>query len=404
MDDKIGCKLCGARVHAISIHLTKVHDESSATPCTLAEYKARFADAPVFSQKALEKLAEKRAGHAAEPMSEKEPMSKLFKLESSPSVRKAGGGEIMITTCTQEGYDNLIPKYKDSYVYNIDILKSILMAFEIAEPVYIFGHAGLGKTSIIKQICAATRRRLVRLQHTVNTQETDITGLWTVAKEVHGDTVINVTKFQPGPLALCMINGWTFVADEFDRAPPSVVSVYNAILEGEGEPLHIPDAPEEFRYIHPHPDFRFAATGNTNGSGDQSGLYQATMTQDAATIERFSVCIHVNYMPAKQESAVIRGASRIKPADSDRIVSFAAKIREKFPSDLSLTVGPRTLIKIAKIGVLRGSFAKGIELCFANRLPLDEKKAVMDLAQREFGETVHVESDVDGFSAAAAGF
>ena len=391
MDSKVGCQVCGERVHAISVHLTKEHGPESAKPFTLAEYKAKYPEAPLLSEAAAAKVAARRieTGSIVKPLlSEKEPMSKLFRLESSDAARKASGEEIMISTCGQVGFEQMIPRYKESYVYNVDILKSVLMAFEINTPIYIYGHSGLGKTSILKQVCAATNRRMVRTQHTVNTQESDITGQWTVVKEVHEGTVINVTKFQPGPLMLCMINGWTYVADEFDRAPPSVVSVYNAILEGDGEPLHTPEAPDEFRYITPHPDFRFAATGNTNGSGDPCGLYQATMQQDAATVERFSCCIHVDYMPPKQEAAVVRGTTRIKPVDADRVVRFANSVRERFPADISLTVGPRTLINIATLGVLRGSYAKGVELCFANRLPLDEKKAVMELAQRIFEETV----------------
>lgn len=385
--DTIKCESCDADVHVIKVHLDREHGPDSASPMTLEEYQSTYPEAPLLSDRAKQRLAEKQAGESLirpiETVDGKAPLAKLFGLEDAPGAKKGSGEDIMVTVSTAVGDEHLIPEYKSGYVYDIDVLKSILMALESNSPIYLYGHSGVGKTSLASQVCAATRRRRVRLNHSVNTQEAHITGQWTVVPEQHGDTVINVTKFQLGPLPLCMINGWTLLIDEYDRAPPSVCSVYNAILEGD-ERLHIPDAPPEYRYVDAHPDFRIIATGNTNGSGDDSGLYQATMTQDAATIERFGLVLEIGYLPVPQEIAVIRSTSRVKPSDAERLVNFATAVRERFPKDVSLTIGPRPLIRAAKFGIMKGSMRKGIELAFTNRLPADERKAVDDLAQRYF--------------------
>ncbi|WP_411512066.1 hypothetical protein QM042_02455 [Escherichia coli] len=48
----------------------------------------------------------------------------------------------------------------------------------------------------------------------------------------------------------------------------------------EGEPLIIKEATADWRRITPHKRFAFIGTGNTNGSGEEIGLYQGTNIQN----------------------------------------------------------------------------------------------------------------------------
>ena len=82
------------------------------------------------------------------------------------------------------------------------------------------------------------------------------------------------TVFELGPLPYAMKHGMVYCADEYDFAEPAVLSIYQSVLEGK--PLIIKEADLENRVIKPHPNFRFCATGNTNGAGDSFGLYQGT--------------------------------------------------------------------------------------------------------------------------------
>jgi cobaltochelatase CobS len=193
------------------------------------------------------------------------------------------------------------------------------------------------------------------------------------------------TYFEPGPLALAMKHGWVYCADEYDFAMPAVLAVYQPVLEGE--PLYIKEAPPEWRHIVPHPNFRFVATGNTNGSGDETGLYQGTQLGNAANYSRFAVTEEVGYMAPKIEAAVVAQQSGAAISDAERVVDFANEVREAFKaSRISATISPRELIAAAKVGLVKGSdWRTGLKLAFTNRLPRVDKETVEQFAQRVFG-------------------
>jgi cobaltochelatase CobS len=216
----------------------------------------------------------------------------------------------------------------------------------------------------------------MRVQHTVNTEESHIVGQWTV-KGGH-------TVFELGPLPLAMINGWMYSADEYDFMLPSVSSVYQAVLEGK--PLMIKEADAANRIIKPHPNFRFVATGNTNGSGDETGLYQGTNIQNAANYDRFGMVIHKQYMKKAAESQILQNRVGLVKEDADKMVEFAGLVREAYDgAKISDVISPRTLIYAAKIGVKRGSFRQGITLSFINKLSKIDREVCDGLAQRIFG-------------------
>lgn len=394
MDDKINCLECGRSCHSISLHLKKNHAPGSMTPMTLEQYVSKYPEGPLLSDAARQRLDEsRRAQEAASPAQEtvpassdrSRPLHELFGLGTTPAARNTRTGEpIPVSICQQTGFEEHIPKMDPNYVYQVDLLKKVLCCIETGRPIYLYGHAGVGKTSLFRQVCGATRRRMVRVQHSVNLEESHVVGQWTVRKHKDEETgqLVSETLFQLGMLPLAMIHGWTYVADEYDRSHASVLSIYQAVLEGEA--LVINDADEEHRIIQPHPDFRFVATGNTNGSGDETGLYQATLMQDAATLERFMV-ERVDYMPRAQEVAVVRGQTRLVKEHAEQVVDFCTRIREQYPSKISLTAGPRVAIGIASMGLMLGDLKKGVEMAFANRLPESERIAALDIAQRIFG-------------------
>ena len=92
--------------------------------------------------------------------------------------------------------------------------------------------------------------------------------------------------FEYGPLALAMRYGGIFLANEIDITPPEVAAGLHGILDGS--PLCIAENGGEL--ITPHPMFRFAAPANTNGGGDESGLYQGAQRQNMAFSGRFILC------------------------------------------------------------------------------------------------------------------
>ena len=92
--------------------------------------------------------------------------------------------------------------------------------------------------------------------------------------------------FEYGPLALALRYGGLFLLNEIDLVTPEVVAGLNGILDGS--PLCIAENGGEL--VRPHPLFRFAATANSNGGGDKTGLYQGTQRQNAAFLDRCTLC------------------------------------------------------------------------------------------------------------------
>jgi len=397
---KITCEICGELTHTIQRHLTDSHPNF-----TIERYKEAYPEAETLSQMAKDHFTKKKEelikthmagtatvssimGHLAP---EKTAMSKAFGLRKSKIALSSSGNEIMIDVFRKSGdYQDLIPDIDTNYIFQVDLLKNVLMGLEESIPTLLWGHAGTGKSTMFEQVCARTNRLYMRVQHTANTEESHIIGQ--ILANATG------TYFEPGPLTLAMKHGFVYNADEYDFAHASILAVYQPVLEGKS--LVIKEAPPEWRTIKPHKNFRFVATGNTNGSGDETGLYSGTNMGNAANYSRFGITDHVTYMPKKQESAVIAAQGDIDISDARLLVEFATKIRDAFASSqMSSTIGPRELIFAAKLGLRKGSWRRGVELAFINRMGLVDREVATGIAQRVFddGVSMPIESETDSY-------
>tara|TARA_R110002074_G_scaffold86408_1_gene190805 strand:- start:11803 stop:12936 length:1134 start_codon:yes stop_codon:yes gene_type:complete len=376
MSGKITCEICGEECHAIQKHLSEAHPE-----VTLQEYKTKYPEAETLSNAAKAKIAERLSGtkKTASIMSEgesstKQPLAEVFSLGLAPAAKSAGGADIPIEVLKSHEFEYQVPNVDENYVYNIELLKNVLMGLQTSMPVYLWGHSGTGKTTLVEQACARTNRPMIRVQHTLNTEEAHILGQWIVKD---GETIFN-----PGWLPLAMKHGWVYLADEYDFAVPHVLSVYQPVLEGKS--LVIKDACEKWRVVDPHPSFRIAATGNTNGVGDETGLYQGTQVQNAANYERFAIVQKVDFMDEKIEKNILETQAGMTKSDATNMVRFANKIRKN--DQVSMPISPRSLINACRLGKFKGDFKAGIELAYLNRLPAIEREVAGQLVQRIFGE------------------
>ncbi|MCR9222910.1 MAG: MoxR family ATPase [Hyphomonas sp.] len=356
---------------------------------SLEDYKSEHPGTPLYSEKFQKAKAKREEGlkadmtakvHTMPGGASKQSFSKVFELGNAKAAKNARGQDIMCSVISPpESYESFVPDIDPNYIYNIDDLKAVMMAAELNMTMLLWGMHGTGKTTLVEQFCARTGRAWLRIQHTVSTEESHILGQYVVKD--------GATVFELGPLAVAMREGLVYMADEYDFALPSVTSVYQSVLEGK--PLVIKEAPPELRVIKPHPNFRFFATGNTNGAGDETGLYSGTQIMNAANYSRFGITIEIEYMPEAQEIAVVSGQAKIHKDDSTRLVKVANEIRKGFGrGDISTTISPRELINAARLARVLGTepdLHKGLELAYCNRLDATDKKAVLDFAQRHFG-------------------
>ena len=401
-NDKIECKLDGAMVHSVELHLRNNHPEVS-----IADYMAQYPGAPILSELAKQAIANKKAEAAAtapapqpatttegtttvaenkgieistvaagEPV--KQAFHEVFGLGMVKEALSLKGAPIPINVLTKHTKQDqdMVPVISDDYIYDVDELKNCILAIEKNIPLYVWGHKGSGKSDLLEQMSARLNRPFMRVQHSANTEESHIVGMWTVRN--------GGTEFELGPLPVAMQRGWVFCADEYDFALPSVLAVYQAVLEGK--PLIIKEADAANRIIKPHPNFRFVATGNTNGSGDETGLYQGTNLQNSANYDRFGMVVNKQYLNQKNESMILQKKVGLVSADADKMASFAALVREAYDGGkISDTISPRTLIYAATIGIARGNFHQGLQCSFINKLTAVDRETCSGLAQRIFG-------------------
>lgn len=384
--DPIKCEICGGQIHAVKTHLDRDHPD-----WTVERYQQEFPNAPMMSEFMAQKVRERKAQLEAgavvqtamaeaapklELPANKRPFHEIFGLAANKFTLSAKGKPVPINVFAPHSQQDFVPQIDEGYVFDAEELKDVVLGFELNLPVFVWGHKGSGKTELFEQVCARTNRPMLRVQHTVNTEESHIVGQWTVKG---GQTV-----FELGPLPLAMLNGWTYLADEYDFGLPNVLSVYQPVLEGK--PLVIKEADAANRIIKPHPNYRFVATGNTNGSGDETGLYQGTSIQNSANFDRFGVTIHKKYMKEDDEVRILMKKAGVHEDDAKNLAKFAKQVREAYDgSKISDIISPRALINGAKLGISKASFSKGIALAFTNKLSKVDQAVVEGLAQRIFG-------------------
>jgi cobaltochelatase CobS len=379
-DAKIECKIDGALTHSIQVHIKRSPALIEAG-WSIDRYIKEFPGEPVLSPFAQSRLAlaqAKEAEKVTAEVSDRKEMARLFDLP--PAKAKNGRGEPIMIRFNEDLTSETklyVPDIDKDYVFNIEVLKSVLIGYEMNKNILLHGLHGSGKTTMLEQAAARTNRPFLRLQHTINTEESHILGQWTV---LAGETV-----FQLGPLPLAMMLGLVYCADEYDFALPSVTSVYQPVLEHKA--LMIKDAPPDMRIIRPHPNFRFVATGNTNGGGDDTGLYAGTQIQNAANYSRFEITEEIDYPDENVEVTIISGKSGCRIEEAKKFVQVATEIRKSFRGgQISSTLSPRELINAALLGLVKGGdWRGGLALAFMNRLSRTDREVCNQFAQRVFG-------------------
>lgn len=173
------------------------------------------------------------------------------------------------------------PFRNPDFVFRKEIIGE-LMAAEmgmINAPIYVFGPSQASKTSTIEQWHAYRNLELITV--TIH-PDMDFGELVSRPSIMNGTEII-----LPGPLYTAAKEGIPFLANELDRANPSLLVGLNDFLQGR--PIY---ACGEF--IVAAKGFRFYSTGNTAFSGDDTGNFGTAKVMDISTIKRFRK-IEVDY-------------------------------------------------------------------------------------------------------------
>ncbi len=257
------------------------------------------------------------------------------------------------------------------------------------EPLYMFGPTGCGKSSCIRQLAARLKYPVFEVTGHGRLEFADLVGHLSLKEG-------NMT-YEYGPLALAMRYGGLLLFNEIDLIAPEVAAGLHGVLDGS--PLCISENGGEL--VPPHPLFRFAATANTNGGGDETGLYQGTQRQNLAFADRFLLC-EMGYPDAAVEEELLRERFPALPQQLCRImVDYANEIRRQFMGEhsdsapahaIEVTFSTRSLLRWADLTVRYQPLARhgiqpvtyALDRALAFRAGRETRAMLHELAQRMF--------------------
>jgi MoxR-like ATPase len=264
----------------------------------------------------------------------------------------------------QDDVDVSIPEKYDGYV-PFGFYKDLLTIIQSRNffPVFITGLSGNGKTLMVEQVCANLKRECIRVNVSIETDESDLIG---------GPTLIdgNVV-YRDGPVITAMKRGAILLIDEIDRGSNKLMCLQGIL---EGKPYFNKKSGE---YIYPSAGFNIVATANTKGRGSEEGKYLSQILDDAF-LERFNITVEQQYPESRVELKILKPLLNDNEF-AENLVKWADVIRKTFnEGGVDEIISTRRLVHIAKTYSIFKDRQKAIQLC-VNRFDEETKLAFLDL-------------------------
>jgi hypothetical protein len=230
-------------------------------------------------------------------------------------------------------------------------------------PVFVTGLSGNGKTLMVEQVCAELKRECIRVNISIETDESDLLG---------GPTLVNGNVvYRDGPVLQAMKRGAVLLIDEVDRGSNKLMCLQGIM---EGKPHYNKKSGE---MVHAKHGFTVIATANTKGRGSDEGKYLSQILDDAF-LERFPITVEQEYPDAKTEKKIL--APLIKDSQFvDHLIQWADVVRRSYDEGATdEMISTRRLVHIAKAYEIFNDRMKAITLC-VNRFDEETKMACLDL-------------------------
>ncbi|GAA5887759.1 hypothetical protein JCM16303_005070 [Sporobolomyces ruberrimus] len=266
----------------------------------------------------------------------------------------------------------------------------LLRALQLSKPVLLEGSPGVGKTSLVTAISAATGHHLVRINLSDQTDLMDLLG---------SDLPVEGGKsgefaWKDAPFLAAMQQGDWVLLDEMNLASQSVLEGLNSCLDHRGQ-VYIPELDRTFSR---HPDFRIFAAQNPLGQGGgRKGLPRSFL-------DRFSV-VHMEELDSVDLNAI--AAALFPDIDSEilrKMIAFNTRVHqltmearsfgmEGSPWEFNLRDVLRwlTLVRSSSgLDARRGEAIEYFGLLYLQRFRnLSDRTRVAQLFAESFGESVN---------------
>lgn len=275
------------------------------------------------------------------------------------------------------------PAASAGYVFQLLLLKKLLR-FLLGNPArrnaMLIGEPGVGKTSIVNEIASRLNIPVFSLACSGKTRFSHMVGGYEI---VGGNT-----QWRDGPLVMAMRHGGIFLANEITRLDSGEQMNLAEVLDSRAS-ITIPDTGE---VVMADPNFRFIATGNSGGYGDDSGVYQGERISSVAFLDRFQV-FKVGHMDASEEQTLLQKLAPSLPiAIVEGMVKLAGEVRKNFVgrggtlrvimSTRSLCVWAMETVGYSKISGIVDSAREALLDTSLNGAPEDEASAVLEIWDR----------------------
>ncbi len=276
------------------------------------------------------------------------------------------------------------PELDPGYCFDKDTTLAILAGFKHNRRVLIQGYHGTGKSTHIEQVAARLNWPCLRINLDGYISRIDLIGKDAIVIK----DGLQVTEFREGLLPWSLQNGVALILDEYDAGRPDAMFVLQRVLEAEGKLTLL----DQNKVLTPHPAFRIFATANTVGLGDATGLYHGTHSLNQGQMDRWNIVATLNYLPLKQEMAIILSKSPSYNSPSgqkllEAMVRLAGLTREGFMAgDISSVMSPRTVISWAENHLIFNDVETAFRVSFLNKCDEAERSIVAEYYQRVMRE------------------
>lgn len=249
----------------------------------------------------------------------------------------------------------LIPTFDKGAKFPPEVFETLCVSNTLSKraitPTYLFGHKGSGKTLSAYNFGALTGRPVLKVMCSKATEVGDLISMPWLDADDDGHAVM--TRIL-GAVAIALKYGCIVILDEADRLTPYQQGTIMGPLEAKIGSVYTDESGCQI----PVREGAFVIlTGNTNGSGDTTGLYPGTQILNSALLDRV-LAVGVEYLDPDTETKVVSAQAGVDAGFAASIVKLAHKTRESVLSGTGSTVplSTRSLVQWAKAAVAYSGF------------------------------------------------
>ncbi|WP_172959775.1 AAA family ATPase [Thiomicrorhabdus aquaedulcis] len=274
---------------------------------------------------------------------------------------------------------NVVPN--QNFIFDKDLLKQVIFSLKETQNLLLWGDAGAGKTDLIEQVAARLNRQAFIISFGEETSVRQLVGSFTLSQ--------GETPWRDGALLSAIrVENAIIGLDEINMAHPGVVAMLNHLLQKKE--LVLPETGEVVKCAN---GVAFIATSNTNMGVDESGLFEGSQSQNAATRSRFAGA-HVKYLKEADEIRLIDMAypsldEAIPPLSGKRFSELTVQLANALRSamregGLSLPFSVRQIHCFVKSSLAFKDASLAFKYSYWNLLDSVERQTASDLFKTVF--------------------